>query len=218
MKSDFVADKIVYFVRHGESSGNISDTFQGTESVLTEQGKRQAVLIADRVANIEFETLLSSPLPRATQTAEAIAAATGKSIEYSDLLVERVKPISLIGKSKSDEGVPGLSELYERSLYTPGLRAEDAENYDDLLVRADKVLEFLQERAEKSLVVVSHGYFLRFILARILLGDTLTGESFKIFQARIASQNTGITVIKYGKTWEGDAWRLWIYNDHAHLG
>lgn len=218
MKSDFIAEKVVYFVRHGESTGNVSSAFQGTDSTLTEEGRQQAGLIADRIKKIEFETLISSPLLRTKETAEAIAAVTGKEIEYADLLVERVKPTRIIGKSKADPEARELCELYERSLYTPGLRAEDGENFDDLSARADKVLDFLTNRLEKTMVVVTHGYFLRFILARVLLGDAMSGDVSRIFQSRIMTQNTGITVLKYGNTWEGDAWRMWIYNDHAHLG
>jgi hypothetical protein len=33
-----------------------------------------------------------------------------------------------------------------------------------------------------------------------------------------AIENTGLTVLRYqGGFEEGPCWRLWIYNDHAHL-
>lgn len=211
-------EKIVYFVRHGQSEANVSPIFQSLDSPLNETGKNQAQKIAERIAKLSFETLIASPLARTKETAEAITAKTGKQPEYSDLFVERIKPTSLYGKPYEDERADALWQDWEKSLYTPDLRVEDGENFDDLISRADKALEFLQTRPEKDLVVVTHGYFLRTMIARVVLGDTLTPESFRSFHSKVLTENTGLTVIRYEQTWEGVAWRLWIYNDHAHLG
>jgi broad specificity phosphatase PhoE len=211
-------EKIVYFVRHGQSEGNITPVFQTLDSPLSEKGREQAKLIAGRVSKLSFETLISSPLPRTKDTAEAISAATGKDIEYSELFVERVKPTALGGKSYDDPEADKLWQAWEESLYTPGVRAEDGENFDDLIERADKALKFLNERSEQTLVVVTHGFFLRTIVARVLLGDTLTPESFRKLQSSMEMENTGITVLRDGERYEGTSWMVWIYNDHAHLG
>ena len=67
--------------------------------------------------------------------------------------------------------------------------------------------------------MVTHGFFLRTLIARILIGDFLSGEAFFKFQKSASMENTGITVIRYQSSFEQtDSWRLWIYNDHAHLG
>jgi broad specificity phosphatase PhoE len=98
------------------------------------------------------------------------------------------------------------------------MRVEDGENFDDLVARADKALALLGARAERSLVVVTHGYFLRTMLARVLLGDLLTGEIFRRFQKSAATENTGVTVLRHhGSVDEPQRWRLWTFNDHAHL-
>lgn len=95
---------------------------------------------------------------------------------------------------------------------------EDGENFDDLIVRADRALEFLSNRKENPIVVVTHGYFLRTIIARVLIGRFLSGEIFRNFQRSAEMENTGLTVLKYRDRFEEKpAWRLWIYNDHAHL-
>lgn len=211
-------EKIVYFVRHGESVGNTSPAFQPLGSPLTVKGQQQAKLIAQRIANISFEALIASPLSRAKETAEEIAKLTDKKPEFSDFFVERVKPTSIIGKSHDDQEAKELWEKWQKSLFTPGLRVEDGENFDDLIARADKALNFLKSRQEKTIVVVTHGYFLRTIIIRVVLGNTLTPENFFNFHARVQTENTGLSIIKYGQTWEEYAWQLWIYNDHAHLG
>ena len=211
-------EKIIYLVRHGQSADNVAPVFQSPDSPLNEKGKKQAESIAQRVSKLSFDALIASPFERAKQTAEIITKATSKEAEYSKLFVERVKPTYINGKPYTDEKASTLWKEWEKSLYTPGLRAEDGENFDDLIARADKALAFLTNRAEQSLVVVTHGYFLRTIVARVLLGDLLSGEAFRNIQRTAAMENTGITVLQYRSGFEEKpAWRLWIYNDHAHL-
>jgi probable phosphoglycerate mutase len=208
-------------LKHGQSEGNIAPIFQALDSALTETGKKQAALVAERVSRLSFDTLISSPLSRARDTTEAIRRATNKVPEYSDLFVERVKPTRLSGKAHDDAEVNDLYKEWEKSLYTPGYRAEDAENFDDLVNRADRALNFLAERPEKELVVVTHGYFLRTIMLRIILGSSLTPENFKHFQTHTETENTGLSVVAYDQTYDGSntniSWRLWVYNDYAHL-
>jgi broad specificity phosphatase PhoE len=211
-------EKIIYFVRHGQSVDNPLPIFQGVNSPLSDVGKKQAELIADRIGNIDFDVLISSPVLRARQTAEIIKNNIDKELEYSDLFVERIKPSSVVDKSNDDLEAKKTFLEWKNSLYTSGLRIEDGENFDDLISRADKALDFLEKRSENKIVVITHGYFLKTILARVVLGDTLSPESFKNFQLRIWTENTGLSVIKYNILNDISPWTLWIYNDHAHLG
>ncbi|MBI3589170.1 MAG: histidine phosphatase family protein [Candidatus Liptonbacteria bacterium] len=217
-KSKSKIEKVVYFVRHGQSADNVAPVFQSPDSPLNEKGRKQADSIAQRVSKLSFDVLVASPFERAKQTAETIAKATGKQPEYSELFVERVKPTYINGKPYTGGKANELWREWEKSLYTSGMRAEDGENFDDLVARADKALAFLQNRPEQSLVVVTHGYFLRTIVARVLLGELLSGEVFRNIQKTAAMENTGLTVLQYRENFEEKpAWRLWIYNDHAHL-
>ncbi len=215
---NFNKEKIIYLVRHGQSEGNISRTYQRIDSPLSEEGKQQASTVADRIAKISFDVLISSPLPRAKETAEAIADKTHKIPEYDDLFVERIKPTRLNGKSQDDEDARNLAKEWRKSLHTSGYRAEDGENFDDIIIRADEALEFLSQRTEKVIVVVTHGYFLRTILTRVLFGSSLTEDDYKSFASRTVTENTGISAIRYNPDDKENAWHLWIYNDHAHLG
>jgi 2,3-bisphosphoglycerate-dependent phosphoglycerate mutase len=210
-------EKTVYLVRHGQSEDNIAPVFQSPGSPLSPEGKRQAELIAERATRLSFETLIASPLERARQTAEVIARATGKEAELSPLFVERIKPSRINGKPHDDKEAAAISREWERSLYTPGMRVEDGESFDDLLNRADKALTFLRARPERSLLVVTHGFFLRTMLGRVLLGDALTGAAFQHFQTHAGTENTGVTVLRHGEFEDAPRWRLWVFNDHAHL-
>ncbi len=210
--------KIVYFVRHGQCEDNVASVFQSPNSPLNERGRKQAESIAHRISKLSFDALITSPYERAKQTAEEISKYTDKKVEYSELFVERVKPTYVNGKPYTDEKASTLWREWERSLYKSGMRVENGENFDDLLARTDKALSFLQNRTEHSFVVVTHGYFLQTIIARVLLGNLLSGEAFRNIQRTVAMENTGLTVLQYRESFEEKpTWRLWIYNDHAHL-
>ena len=212
-------EKTVYFVRHGQSEDNAAPVFQSPNSALSEIGRRQAGRVAERFCKLSFEALIASPFRRSSETAEIIATATGMAVEYSALFVERIKPTSINGRPYDNEAANAIWRKWEETLYTPGMRVSDGENFDDLVRRADEALAFLGNHTERSLVVVTHGYFLRTILARIVLGEMISGETFRRFQHRASMENTGLTVVRYqGGFEEEPCWRVWVYNDHAHLG
>jgi len=211
--------KVVYFVRHGESEANVAPVFQSPESPLSERGRHQAQLIAERVSQLRFDALISSPFARARETAQVIAQATEADVEYSDLFVERLKPSSINGKPFTDPAASATWECWEESLFTPETRVEDGENFDDLVARVDRALSFLEGRPEHALLVVTHGYFLRTVIARMVMRDALTGSIHRAFQSSFVSQNTGVTVIRLESNALEPAprWRLFTFNDHSHL-
>jgi len=210
--------KVIYFVRHGQSVDNAAPVFQALSSPLSPLGHRQAKDIAIRVSEISFEVIIASPVLRARQTGEIIAKKTAKPIKYSDLFVECIKPKSISGRPFTDKRAGQIWRQWQKSLFTPGMRVEDGESYDDIISRADKALALLNEQSEQTIVVITHGFFLRTVVARAIFGDLLSGEIFHKFQSSVGSENTGLTVLKYQDAFEEEpSWRLWTYNDHAHL-
>jgi broad specificity phosphatase PhoE len=79
----------ILFIRHGETALNVARVLQPSDTPLNERGHAQARALAARLAGSGVVHILSSDLPRALQTAEAIAAATGAPIETTPLLHER---------------------------------------------------------------------------------------------------------------------------------
>jgi len=85
-------------IRHGETALNASRTLQPADTPLSERGLAQARALASRVSGVSgvsgvggqrIAGIVSSDLPRALQTAQAIAAATGLHVATSALLQER---------------------------------------------------------------------------------------------------------------------------------
>lgn len=210
--------KTVYFVRHGQSEGNVGNIFQAPDSPLTEEGRKQAERIAGRLARLPVEALIASTLPRAQSTAEIIGRVIEKTSEFSDLFVERIKPTSVAGRPCSDEAASLKHTEWSQSLFTSDLRVEDGENYNDIVARADAALALLSARAEQSIAVVTHGFFLRALIARAILREELSGPVLREYIAGTSMMNTGLSVLQYIDGSPSPRWRLWVYNDHAHLG
>src|SRR5207245_2614470 len=79
----------ILLVRHGETLLNASRTLQLPETPLGPRGLAQARAIAARLRKRCIEAVVSSDLPRAWQTAEAIAGSCGAPISAEPLLQER---------------------------------------------------------------------------------------------------------------------------------
>jgi broad specificity phosphatase PhoE len=76
-------------VRHGRTAHNASGLLLGRlDPDLDALGERQAAAVADTLAGMGVERVVASPLRRARQTAEAIAAATGAEVVIDDRWIE----------------------------------------------------------------------------------------------------------------------------------
>jgi probable phosphoglycerate mutase len=155
----------VYFVRHGESEGNVGSIRQGPHSPLTKHGRKQANFIADRVARLEVDTLVSSTMKRAVETAEIIGQRIEKPFETSELFIERRRPKEQIGNAKNSPLALEAETAIIQNFTVPGFRYSDEENFDDLKKRAEAALEFLVQKSTNRVVVVTHGFFLRVLAA-----------------------------------------------------
>ncbi len=79
----------LFLIRHGETALNVARTLQPAATPLSPRGLAQAESLAQRLAAMPVKAILSSDLPRARQTAEAIARATGLAVRTTALLQER---------------------------------------------------------------------------------------------------------------------------------
>jgi broad specificity phosphatase PhoE len=80
---------LVYLARHGRTAYNHEGRFQGQQEIpLDEVGRAQALELAERAAAHGFRALWSSPLLRARETAEAVAARIGLEPVFDARLME----------------------------------------------------------------------------------------------------------------------------------
>ncbi len=80
---------MILLIRHGQTASNRDGLLVGRiDPPLTELGESQAQRLGARLQGSNAAFILSSPLSRARQTADAIAASTGLTVEIEDRLVE----------------------------------------------------------------------------------------------------------------------------------
>lgn len=218
--------KTVYFVRHGESTANAGfPTYQGETSELTEKGIEQARFIAKRCKKLHVDGLIASTAMRARQTAEYIADEIGRGVEVNELFTERRLPNELVGRPRSDPDAQAMEDAWLKSFFQTNIRIGGGENFSLLKARVASALDYLRDRPEEHILVVTHGFFLHMVVALVLLRETMSAEEFEKVAPAVWMDNTGITRVEFrdevlmrtiNTRYRG--WILRVWNDHVHLG
>ena len=132
-----------YFLRHGETEMNANRLVAGSvDTALTELGHRQAADAAERLARHPITGVYSSPLARALDTAEPVAARL-------DL------PVIVIGEIAERNW--GTLEGQPRGSRVPGVTPEGAETLEEFAARV--LAGFMRIDAEVPLIVGHSGVF-----------------------------------------------------------
>jgi probable phosphoglycerate mutase len=79
----------IILIRHGETLLNAARTLQPADTPLSERGVAQARAVAKRLSTLRIAGIVSSDLPRADATAQAIADVVGLAFSATPLLQER---------------------------------------------------------------------------------------------------------------------------------
>jgi broad specificity phosphatase PhoE len=207
--------KHVYLVRHGETDSNADGIMRGEKAMLSEKGKKEAMLVAERINRIGVKALISSPFPRTMETAKAIATRTSLSIEENKLFIEWKRPSQMIGKSwKSPETSKFDRELFAAYAKNHHHRHSDEENFAEFKARAHSALDFLATHSATKICVVTHGIFLRALFGAAVFGEAYNGRDFERIVFHITTTNTGVTLLEL----DDQGWHLKTWNDSAHLG
>ena len=201
--------KKIYFIRHAESEGNISENGNLNHSPLSEKGREQAEFLAKRCAGLSVEAIMTSSLQRAVETGQIIASSLGMTVESSDLFAERRKPSTVFGQPQGADHLQTVWRSVWDNFHIPGFRHSDEENFDDLKIRAKETLEYLASRPEENILVVTHGIFLKILAALVVIGPELDGRECRRFMSVMEIENTGLSVFKYDSEEIGTRFGLW---------
>jgi len=211
--------KTIYFVRHGQTEANLGKTYFGAKDPLTDHGREQAKMVAERSAKLPIEVVITSSMDRARDTANAICERTGLQYEVSDEFVEALEPTSIVGLERADVRHAEIFSKWREGFFATGEQIEDGENFDIMSKRADRALAYLEKRPESNLLVVSHGFFMRMLLGKVLFGPELTPLEYRKLIERVPrTENTHVSIFLYDEDDAVAPWKLWVWNDHAHLG
>jgi broad specificity phosphatase PhoE len=155
----------VLLARHGETDWNRESRFQGhADPPLNDLGRQQAAELADALANEELAAVYSSPLRRALETAEIVAARH----ELRAIPVEGLREVD-VGSWQGltrDEVEQRFPDQFDRWLdYGQGWN--DGESYEQMGLRVIAALQELAARHDGGqIVALTHGGPIRAALAQ----------------------------------------------------
>lgn len=114
-KSESDEFSTIYIFRHGQTDDNANFIFSGNrDAKLTEEGVKQAEVLAQKIMDIKFDRLISSPQNRAIQTMEIAISQNPNAKNLKIETDERIKERSygdLTGKSKMEIQLRDPEEL-----------------------------------------------------------------------------------------------------------
>ncbi len=149
----------IYLIRHGETALNAARVVQPANTPLSDRGLRQAQELAKRLGSVGLAGIFCSDLERAVQTADPISAATGLTIQYSDVLQERNFG-DLRGRPYDSLGFDPIAAPDAPP------NGESTETFVQRVARAFSDILARHAVTGGSLAVVTHGLVVRTILER----------------------------------------------------
>lgn len=201
----------LYLVRHGETDCNRQRIVQGrgVDAPLNATGRRQAEALARRFAQVALDALYSSPLQRAVATAEAIRCYHPQIPFYVMADLEEMGWGSLEGKPYALPYAEQIDYAYARwRAGDYGYRIPGGESILEVQQRALRALEqILEAQAGRTVLVVTHGRWLRILLASILPAYGLARME------QLSHANTAVNQIVY----DGHSFRAVQLCCTAHL-
>jgi serine/threonine-protein phosphatase PGAM5 len=185
------ATRTIYLIRHGDYAPQ-DDHIPDAENVLTPLGIAQARLVSTRLKsmNINFNSLISSTMTRAKQTAEVINKDFSKLVpEQSDLIRECTPPTwreDVMADTKADEVqecVNNLEEAFQKYF----IPSPDDKDRND--------------------IIVCHGNVIRYFVTKVLKVDSMSWLQMSI-------SNCSLTIIRILP--DGNM-KLDAFSDYGHI-
>lgn len=148
----------IYIVRHGQSLGNLKGGFAGhTDYPLSELGHKQARITADFLKNEHIDTVISSPLSRAMQTAKPIANDRNLEVLTDEGFIEmNFGNWEGMAIEEVEEKYDGAFTVWKTEMYKTV--CPNGESTIDCYNRAVKALKETAEKYNgKDICITSHG-------------------------------------------------------------
>jgi probable phosphoglycerate mutase len=209
LRSDEVPTTI-YLIRHGETPMTPERRFSGSshnDPGLSEDGLAQAAAVAGVIEELKPDVLISSPMKRAQQTAQAIAQSTHLQIIEDEIWTEL--SFGHWDGLTTQEVREKFGEEYEAWLSSTAVAPKEGESHNSIAARIEAGLSHLVDTYPgKKVVVVTHNMVIRHAV-RITVGAPIDG----VFHIDIKPASvTSLTI------WPSDGLRcLRMVSNDAHL-
>jgi broad specificity phosphatase PhoE len=152
-------ERVLYFVRHGQYSAPAG----AKGGVLTALGRRQAARLRLYFEGLPVDSVSSSDLPRAVQTAEALARDLGVARVRRHAMLREVLPVA----------VHGVRVPLDK-------RARGKDQLDEIVARW-----FQPTRRARHEVIVCHGNLIRCLVCRVLRAPLTSFGDMLVYHAGV---------------------------------
>jgi len=204
----------IFLVRHGENRANLTKEFSSrlVDYPLTEKGRLQAAQTAAYFRDRGIQAVYSSPLKRASETAQIIAAA----LDLPVTILEQFREVD-VGLLEQRPPTAEAWEQHNRLIgdwFTghPERHFPEGENYHELLARMlSGLTQVLQDQQDHNLIIVGHGGIFTFTLPHLC--PQVTPEDLRY----VENHNCSITEILMRNENGELRGELIRYGYHGHL-
>ena len=191
--------------RHGETDWNKNGLLQGSSDFakLNNVGKKQAKALGKALLSLNVDIIYSSPLKRASETAEIINKILKKEIVFDDALKERGW-----GDWEGRDAAVEFLRLEKMDIRTRfNFMPPNGESWKEFEIRLIKSVEkIVENNNDKRVLIVTHGGSIRAlvpVIKKVPREQTL----------HLKFANTSISIFKLNK----DDVEEELINDIAHL-
>ncbi len=183
--------KKIFLVRHGESKWNVLKKIQGQQDVpLTDRGKSQAYQIGDRLLSEKIDSIYSSDLKRAYDTATII----GKKLQIDVNPMTELREINFgqwEGASYDKIYSTNHKEIILWRKAPEKLNIDGIESLKKLQLRAmSAVNKIINSETGNNILIVSHSATLKTIILGLLNIDL---ANFK----NLTLDNVSLTIVEF---------------------
>ncbi len=189
----------IYFVRHGETDGNVARRNQLDNTRLSLRGREQARSVGTTVALLRPTHLVTSTQVRAVETTRLIEETVTLIPETNALFQELIRPDAINGHyHRSFKTIGYLIRWYFGRAGGTGEHGE-GESYQALRRRLKEARQYLATFPSGSrVVIVSHSVFITLFIAHMCHEEKLplfkaAKNLIKIFLL----QNTGLVHVRF---------------------
>jgi len=192
--------------RHGETVWNVEKIYRGRTDVnLDEVGIKQAELLGKYLSNWELESVYSSPLRRALDTANIIARYQKIGVNIAEGLIDfDYGEWQSLPEQEAKRLYPALHNEWHHNPHR--VRMPGGESLEDVGRRAIEVVNYVLSKYQGSVVLVSHR-----VVNKVLICSLLGLDNSHFWN--INQDVGGITIFNY----VDGRFVLTRHNDTSHL-
>jgi len=196
----------IILVRHGETVWNQEQRYQGQQDIpLSPRGEAQAARLRERFRHYPLETVYSSDLGRAQQTAAIIAEPHNLPVTAAPEL--REANFGAWEGLKFSEARDIDRDFFDQWLADPASVAfPRGESYGEVKERSYQFIQSLAGQSDGSVLAASHGGTIRAVVSAVL--DLPLDRIW-----RLSMDNASVTIIRF---YDGRP-VLKVFNDTCHL-